>query len=106
MHSGKCSLKVIMYMRGCLIYYQYISIDKVQNVTSYEIKMLISHIGGDIKIILIWVHYQINLLYFNFNRNNLAISNKKFKGQSIFGSIYLENSKQSELFSRLLNNLL
>lgn len=104
MHSGKCSLKVIIYMRWCLIYYKYISIEKVQKVRSYEIKILISQ--GDIKIILIWVHYQINLLYFNFNQNNLAISNKKFKGQSIVGSRYLKNSKQSELFSRLLNNLL
>lgn len=102
---GKISLEAITYMRGRSIPYQYIVIDEVQNLTPHEVKTLVSRVGEGSKIILAGDPYQIDTPYLDFSSNGLVVTSEKFKGQEVFGSVYLERSERSVL-SQLASDLL
>jgi len=104
-YSGKISLEAITYMRGRSIPYQYILIDEVQNLTPHEVKTLITRVGEGSKIILAGDPYQIDSPYLDFSSNGLIVASSAFKGQKIFGTVFLETSERSEL-SRLATELL
>ena len=104
-HQGKISLEAITYMRGRTIPYQLILIDEAQNLTPHEIKTLITRVGEGSKIILTGDPYQIDSPYLDFASNGLVIASERFKGQSLFGSVFLPVSERSEL-SRLAGELL
>ena len=105
LHQGKISLEAITYMRGRSIPYQYILIDEAQNLTPHEIKTLVSRVGEGSKIVLVGDPYQIDSPYLDFSSNGLVVASERFKGQSIFASVYLETSERSEL-SKLAGQLL
>jgi len=99
------SLEAITYMRGRSIPYQYILIDEVQNLTPHEVKTLVSRVGEGSKIILAGDPYQIDSPYLDFSSNGLSVVSQKFRGQGIFGNVFLETSERSEL-SKLAAELL
>jgi PhoH-like ATPase len=103
--DGKISLEAITYMRGRSIPYQYILIDEVQNLNPHEVKTIISRVGEGSKIVLAGDPYQIDSPYLDFQSNGLVVANNKFKGQQLFGSVFLETSERSEL-SKLAGVLL
>lgn len=92
-------------MRGRSIPYQFILIDEVQNLTLHEVKTLVSRVGQGSKIILTGDPYQIDSPYLDFSSNGLVQASERFKGQKLFGSVYLERSERSEL-SQLAGQLL
>lgn len=102
---GKLSLEAITYMRGRSIPYQYILIDEVQNLTPHEVKTIVSRVGEGSKIVLAGDPYQIDSPYLDFSSNGLVVTSEKFKGQSLYGSVFLEHSERSEL-SELAGKLL
>jgi len=104
-YQGKVSLEAITYMRGRSIPYQFVLIDEAQNLTPHEIKTLVSRAGEGSKIILAGDPYQIDTPYLDFSNNGLVYTSEKFKGQKIFGSVFLETSERSEL-SKLAGKLL
>jgi len=104
-NSGKISLEAITYMRGRSIPYQYIFIDEVQNLSPHEVKTLVTRVGQGSKIIMSGDPYQIDSPYLDFSSNGLVVASNKFKGQNIFGTVFLETSERSEL-SRLAAELL
>ncbi|HLJ30984.1 MAG TPA: PhoH family protein [Candidatus Babeliales bacterium] len=104
-HQGKISLEAITYMRGRTIPYQLILIDEAQNLTPHEIKTLVTRVGEGSKIILTGDPYQIDSPYLDFSSNGLVVASERFKGQSLFGSVFLPVSERSEL-SRLAGELL
>ncbi|MCA9769794.1 PhoH family protein [Candidatus Dependentiae bacterium] len=104
-YQGKLSLEAITYMRGRSIPYQYILIDEVQNLSLHEVKTLVSRVGDGGKIILSGDPYQIDSQYLDFSSNGLVVTSERFKGQEIFGTVYLETSERSEL-SKLASELL
>ena len=103
--DGRISLDAITYMRGRSIPNQLILIDEVQNLSSHEVKTLITRVGEGSKVILAGDPYQIDSPYLNFSNNGLVVASNKFKGQKIFGSVFLEESERSEL-SKLAGELL
>lgn len=103
--SGKISLEAITYMRGRSIPYQFILIDEVQNLTPHEVKTLVSRVGEGSKIILAGDPYQIDSPYLDFSSNGLVVTSERFKGQKIFGTVFLPTSERSEL-SKLVSELL
>jgi len=103
--TGKISLEAITYMRGRSIPYQYIFIDEVQNLNPHEVKTLVTRVGEGSKIVLSGDPYQIDSPYLDFSSNGLTVTSNKFKGNSIFGTVFLETSERSEL-SRLASELL
>jgi len=102
---GKLSMEAITYMRGRSIPYQFILIDEVQNLTPHEVKTLVTRVGEGSKIILAGDPYQIDSPYLDFSTNGLVLTSERFKGQPVFGSVYLETSERSQL-SELANKLL
>ncbi len=103
--EGKLSLEAITYMRGRSIPYQFILIDEVQNLTPHEVKTLISRVGEGSKIVLAGDPYQIDSPYLDFSSNGLVVASSRFKGQPLFGTVFLETSERSEL-SKLAAQLL
>lgn len=102
---GIISLEAITYMRGRSLPSQFIFIDEVQNLTPHEVKTIVSRAGEGSKVILAGDPYQIDSPYLNFSSNGLTITSEKFKGQSVFGTVYLstsERSKLAELASKIL----
>jgi PhoH-like ATPase len=103
--SDKLSLEAITYMRGRSIPYQFILIDEVQNLTPHEVKTLVSRVGDGSKMVLTGDPYQIDSPYLDFSSNGLVVTSERFKGQSVFGTVYLEKSERSQL-AQLANDLL
>lgn len=103
--QGKVSLEAITYMRGRSIPYRYIFIDEVQNLTPHEVKTIVSRVGNDSKIVLAGDPYQIDSPYLDFASNGLMVLTDRFKGQSLFGTVYLERSERSAI-STLASDLL
>ena len=92
-------------MRGRSIPYQAIFIDEVQNLTPHEVKTLISRAGEGSKVVLAGDPYQIDSPYLDFTSNGLVVACERFKGQAIFGTVYLQISERSML-SCLANELM
>ena len=103
--AGKLSLEAITYMRGRSIPYQFILIDEVQNLTPHEVKTLITRVGEGSKVVLAGDPFQIDSPYLDFSTNGLILTSQKFRGQSLYGTVYLETSERGEL-SELANKLL
>jgi PhoH-like ATPase len=103
--SEKLSLEAITYMRGRSIPYQFILIDEVQNLTPHEVKTLVSRVGEGSKMVLTGDPYQIDSPYLDFASNGLVVTGERFKGQHIFGTVYLEKSERSQL-AQLASDLL
>ncbi len=101
----KMSLEAITYMRGRSIPNQFILIDEVQNLTTHEVKTLLSRVGEGSKIILAGDPYQIDVPYLDFSTNGLVVAGDRFRGQSLFGTVFMPKSERSEL-SRLVQELL
>jgi len=101
----KISLEAITYMRGRSIPNQFIFIDEVQNLTAHEVKTLLSRVGEGTKIVIAGDPYQIDVPYLDFSTNGLIVATDRFKGQSLFGSVFMPTSERSEL-SRLVQELL
>jgi PhoH-like ATPase len=104
-HHDKLSLEAITYMRGRSIPYQFILFDEVQNLSPHEVKTLISRVGQGSKIVFCGDPSQIDSPYLDFSSNGLVIASDKFKGQSLFATVYLETSERSVL-SSLVSELL
>lgn len=104
-NHGKVTLEAITYMRGRSLPFQVIFIDEVQNLTPHEVKTLISRAGEGSKVILVGDPYQIDSAYLDFVTNGLVVATEKFKGQSVFGSVYLKISERS-ILSALANELM
>lgn len=103
--ADKINLEAITYMRGRSIPYQFILIDEVQNLTPHEVKTLVTRVGEGSKIILAGDPYQIDSPYLDFASNGLVVASDRFKGQNLFGTVFLESSERSEL-SQLAGELL
>jgi PhoH-like ATPase len=104
-NRGKMSLEAITYMRGRSIPYQFILIDESQNLNPHEIKTIITRAGEGSKIILAGDPFQIDSPYLDFSSNGLVVAAERFKGQKLFGSVYLPVSERSQL-SKLAGELL
>lgn len=104
-HRNKVSLEAITYMRGRSIPYQFILIDEAQNLTPHEVKALVTRVGVGSKIILTGDPYQIDSPYLDFSSNGLITTSERFKGQPLFGSVYLPTSERGEL-SQIAGELL
>ena len=97
LEQQKVALEAITYMRGRSIAKQFIFIDEAQNLTPHEVKTLLSRVAADSKIVLLGDPYQIDVPYLDFSTNGLIVATDRFKGQSVFGSVFMPTSERSEL---------
>jgi PhoH-like ATPase len=66
---------------------------------------LVTRVGAGSKIVLTGDPYQIESPYLDFSSNGLITTSERFKGQGLFGSVFLSISERSEL-SKIAGELL
>jgi PhoH-like ATPase len=103
--KGRIQVEALTYIRGRSISKSYIIIDESQNLTSHELKTIITRVGEETKIILTGDIEQIDNAYINETSNGLAYAVEKFKSYDLSGHVTLlrgERSQVATLASKIL----
>ncbi|MFC6331380.1 PhoH family protein [Paenibacillus septentrionalis] len=97
MGLGSIHVEALTYIRGRSIPGQFIIIDEAQNLTSHEIKTIVSRVGEGSKIVLVGDPEQIDHPYLDSMSNGLTYVVERFKQEGISGHIALEKGERSKL---------
>jgi len=97
MGLGSIHVEALTYIRGRSIPGQFIIIDEAQNLTSHEIKTIVSRVGEGSKIVLVGDPEQIDHPYLDSMSNGLTYVVERFKQESLSGHIALEKGERSKL---------
>jgi len=97
MQSKKVEMEAVTYIRGRSLPKMYIIIDEAQNLTPHEAKTIISRAGKGTKVIMTGDPTQIDNPYLDKDSNGLSYVLSKFKGQKLFGHVFLDRTERSEL---------
>jgi len=103
--KGLIEVEALTYIRGRSIADAYIVIDEAQNLTSHELKTILTRVGEGTKIVLTGDIEQIDNIYVDETSNGLTYGIEKFKTYDISGHITLrkgERSKVATLASKIL----
>ncbi|QEN05699.1 PhoH family protein [Thiospirochaeta perfilievii] len=98
-------IEALTYIRGRSLPKQYIVVDEAQNLTTHEIKTIVSRAGEDTKVILTGDPYQIDNPYLDSESNGLITLVEAFKEEKISAHVTLtktERSSLAELATQLL----
>tara|TARA_R100000008_G_scaffold21543_1_gene11328 strand:+ start:7998 stop:9305 length:1308 start_codon:yes stop_codon:yes gene_type:complete len=98
-------LEALTYIRGRSISNAYIIIDEAQNLTTHELKTIITRVGENTKIVLTGDVEQIDSVYLDATSNGLSYAVEKFKPHQLAGHVTLvkgERSKVATLASKIL----
>ncbi len=90
-------IEALSFIRGRSLPKQYIIIDEAQNLSPHEIKTVVSRAGKDTKVVLTGDPFQIDNPYLDSSSNGLTYLVEAFKGQPLYGHIFLDKSERSEL---------
>lgn len=105
MESGTIELEALTYIRGRSIANAYIIIDEAQNLSSHEMKTILTRVGEGTKIILTGDVEQIDNAYVDETTNGLTHVIERFKSQPVAGHITLlkgERSRVATIAARVL----
>ena len=105
MDQKMLEVEPLTYIRGRSIPCQYIIIDEAQNLTSHEIKTIITRAGEGTKIVLTGDCEQIDSPYLDSLSNGLSHIVERFKDQTISAHITLIKGERSEL-AEIASNIL
>jgi PhoH-like ATPase len=94
---GKIELGALTYIRGRSIPNAIILIDEVQNLSTSEIKTILTRAGEGTKVILLGDIEQIDARDLDAMDNGLAYAIEKFKGSELSGHITLTQGERSRL---------
>jgi len=97
--SGKIEIEAITYIRGRSISDAIIIIDEAQNLTTHELKTIVTRVGENTKIILTGDVDQIDNTYLDSVSNGLSYTVEKFKEYDISAHITLIKGERSALAS-------
>lgn len=100
-HRGVMSFNVTEYERGKTYVSSIVIVDEAQNLSSMEIKSLITRCGETSKIILLGDTKQIDSLYLSENYNGLSYVIDRLNGQDFFGAIYLNKSERAKFIDKV-----
>ncbi len=98
--QGLIEVEALTYIRGRSMPNIYFIIDEAQNLTSHEIKTIVTRAGEGSKIILTGDPYQIDNHYLDESSNGLSTISEKFKQETIAGHISLTKGERSALATR------
>jgi PhoH-like ATPase len=105
MHNGTIELEALTYIRGRSISNAFIIIDEAQNLSSHEIKTIITRVGEGTKIILTGDVEQIDNAYVDETSNGLTHAVEKLKKFNETGHVTLMKGERSKLASIAAKNL-
>ena len=103
--KGFIEIEALTYIRGRSITDAYIIIDEAQNLTSHELKTILTRVGENTKIVLTGDIEQIDNIYIDETSNGLAHAVEKFKEYELSGHVTLikgERSKVATLAAKIL----
>lgn len=95
--AGIIEVEALTYIRGRSIPRSFIIVDEAQNLTSHEVKTIITRIGEGSKIILTGDILQIDNPFIDSVDNGLSCVVEKFKNHPIAAHITLHRGERSEL---------
>ena len=102
---GMLEVEPLTYIRGRSIPDQFMIVDEAQNLTTHEVKTIVSRCGEGTKIVLTGDPYQIDNPYMDANSNGLVHTVNRFRGKSLAGHITLMKGERSELAELAANVL-
>ena len=103
--NGTIEIEALSYIRGRSISNAFIVIDECQNLTTHEIKTIMTRVGEGTKIILTGDVEQIDNVYLDSTSNGLSYVIERFKDQELAGHMTLkkgERSKTATLAAKIL----
>lgn len=97
MEKGKIEIEALTYIRGRSIANTFMIIDEAQNLTSHEVKTIMTRVGEGTKIILTGDIEQIDNVYVNETSNGLAHAVEKLKEFNLSGHVTFTKGERSEV---------
>ena len=105
MQKGTIEIEAITYIRGRSIANAFIIIDEAQNLTTHELKTIITRVGEGTKIILTGDVEQIDNVYIDATTNGLTHAVEKFKDFELASHITLHKGERSRVATFAAQNL-
>ena len=97
LEKGIIELEALTYIRGRSIANAYIIIDEAQNLSSHEMKTILTRVGEGTKIVLTGDVEQIDNVYVDETTNGLAHVVERFKDQAVAGHVTLVKGERSKV---------
>lgn len=95
--KGIIQIEALTYIRGRSLSRAFIIIDEAQNLSSHELKTIVTRVGENTKIILTGDIEQIDNVYIDETSNGLSCAIQRFKDYGISGHIILKKGERSEV---------
>ena len=87
--DGTIQIEALTYIRGRSISNAFIIVDEAQNLTTHELKTIITRVGENTKIVLTGDIEQIDSVYLDSTSNGLSYAVEKFKVHELAGHVTL-----------------
>ena len=105
MQKGTIEIEALTYIRGRSISNAFIIIDEAQNLTTHELKTIITRVGEGTKIVLTGDVEQIDNVYIDATSNGLTHAVEKFKCFELASHITLTKGERSKVATFAAENL-
>tara|TARA_R110000851_G_scaffold46597_1_gene113309 strand:- start:85 stop:1392 length:1308 start_codon:yes stop_codon:yes gene_type:complete len=103
--SGTIQMEALSYIRGRSIPNAYMIIDEAQNLTTHELKTIVTRVGEGTKIILTGDVEQIDSIYLDETTNGLSYAVERFKNTHLAGHMQLTKGERSAVATLAANIL-
>ena len=103
--KGTIEIEALTYIRGRSISNAFIIIDEAQNLTTHELKTIITRVGEGTKIVLTGDVEQIDNVYIDATSNGLTHAVEKFKCFELASHITLTKGERSKVATFAAENL-
>ena len=97
MQKGTIEIEALTYIRGRSISNAFIIIDEAQNLTTHELKTIITRVGEGTKIVLTGDVEQIDNVYIDATTNGLTHAVEKFKAFDLAAHVTLNKGERSRV---------
>jgi len=105
MQKGTIEIEALTYIRGRSISNAFIIIDEAQNLTTHELKTIITRVGEGTKIVLTGDVEQIDNVYIDATSNGLTHAVEKFKRFELASHVTLNKGERSKVATFAAENL-
>jgi len=105
MEKGTIEIEAMTYIRGRSISNAFIIIDEAQNLTTHELKTIITRVGEGTKIVLTGDVEQIDNIYVDSTTNGLTHAVEKLKCFDLSAHITLTKGERSKVATFAAKNL-
>jgi PhoH-like ATPase len=105
MQRGTIEIEALTYIRGRSISNAFIIIDEAQNLTTHELKTIITRVGEGTKIVLTGDVEQIDNVYIDATSNGLTHAVEKFKKFELASHVTLNKGERSKVATFAAENL-